>query len=280
MSNNTIPVIQGTPIQPFEPEYQEMLKYESGSADQDAFQVKGKHKEPWLNVLDAFEPGTQPSIDYAINHPIIGPRIRGKIIDLGAGTCWLAGKVSQLKRIEEVVALDISKKFLTTVGSRIISHFQGDVSKIKFAVSSFNHVPFDAENFDCAFLIAAIHHSLSPIKTLIEIKRILKQDGILIIVEQPCPVLNIRKGREIALQISKNTKATELCYTKGELEYIIRHAGFSKVSFYPVDIEEQKDYPIHILVKKIIKRILNKIIRLFSLEDIVATPTYLIVAEK
>lgn len=268
---NPIPIIIGDAIKPTDPEYREMMKYESGSADEDAAKVPGRHNEPWLNVLEAFEPGSPPSLEFAINHPYMGGKICGKVLDMGAGTCWATARLSRLERVQEVVALDMSQRFLSTVGSRIINHHNGDKSKIKFAVSSFNHTPFDDKSFDCVFLIAAIHHSLSLIKTLLEANRVLKNDGVLIIIESPSPLFSIRKRREAAIQISRQTGATEICFTKGELIYMLRHALFDKITFYPVPARGEQCR---------IKKAARIVMRILFIEKILRPPTYVIISDK
>lgn len=264
----TIPVIARDVVTVHDPEYREMMKYESGAADQDAVAVPGKHPEPWLNVLAACEPHSPRAIDFACSHPEIQPLIRGQAIDLAAGTCWATAKLSRLEQIEGVVAFDLSERFLQQVGSRIIGHFGGDVGKIRFAVGSFNRLPFPAGSFDCAFLVAAIHHSLSPVKTLLEVRRVLRKDGTLILVESPCSVVGIRRGRKRAISLSRSSGATEMCYTRGEFDYMIRHAGFDDVSYYPDNA----------LTRGTLRRACRKCLRLLGVEDFVRPPTYVIVA--
>jgi len=70
------------------PEHREMSKYESGEAEAEARAVPGRHDEPWLNVLDEREFGSPPAIEMAIARPEISRHVRGRAIDLGAGTCW------------------------------------------------------------------------------------------------------------------------------------------------------------------------------------------------
>jgi SAM-dependent methyltransferase len=264
----TIPVIARDPLTVDDPEYREMMKYESGTAEQEAAAIPGKHQEPWLNVLDTCEPASQHAIDLAFSHPEIRPLIRGRAIDLGAGTCWTTAKLSKLEQIEGVVAMDLSERFLQQVGSRIIRHFGGDCGKISFAVGSFNRLPFPAGSFDCAFLLAAIHHSLSPVKTLLEVRRALRADGALIVVEAPYPVMKIRRGRKQAIALSRSSGATEMCYTKGELDYMIRHAGFDEVSYYPDDF----------LTRGALRRTFRRGLRILGVEDFVKPPNYIIVA--
>ncbi len=264
-----IPVIAREPLSETEPEYRELEKYESGSADEDARRIPGPHGEPWLNVLDQCEPASPPAVEFALAHPAIRPLIRGHAIDLGAGTCWLTARLSTLFDVEEIVALDMSERFLTEVGSRVIQKRGGRPEKVRFAVGSFNKIPFPAGSFDCAFLVAAIHHSLSPLKTLIDARRVLAGDGTLILVESPSSVSRVRANRRRAIDISKSSGATEICYTAGELDYLLRHAGFERISFYPIDV----------LTRGVVRRGLRRLLRAARLENFVKPPVYVIVAQ-
>ena len=264
-----IPVIAREVLSEAEPEYRELEKYESGAADEDARRIPGPHDEPWLNVLDQCEPASPPAVEFALAHPAIRRLVRGHAIDLGAGTCWLTARLSTMPEIEEVVALDMSERFLTEVGSRVIQQRGGRSEKVRFAVGSFNRIPFPAASFDCAFLVAAIHHSLSPLKTLLEARRVLGTRGALVLVESPSSVLDVRKNRQLAIDISRSSGATEICYTAGELDYILRHAGFERVSFYPVDV----------LTRGVMRRTLRRLIRAMGLENLVKPPVYVIVAQ-
>jgi ubiquinone/menaquinone biosynthesis C-methylase UbiE len=265
-----IPIIYGGQVEEHLPEHREMLKYESGSADQDAGQVSGPNSEPWLNVLAACEPASPPALEHSLTNAATRLAVRGKVIDLGAGTCWATARISQVAEVEEVVALDMSERFLTTVGNRIITRLNGNRKKIRFAVSSFNEVPLDSEYFDCAFLIAAIHHSVTPLRTLAEVLRVLKPDGSLLVVEAPSSVIGIRKARSLKYELTVASSATELAYTREELEYMLRHAGFKEIKFYAVDD----------LTRNPVKLAIRKMLRALGLEHIFLTVTYIIHARK
>ena len=87
MSVPAISIIAGDPIGPTDPEYIEMMRFESGLADQTAHDTAGPHDEPCLNCLDATMPHVQPAIEYALMHLEIAPLIHGKVVDLSAGIC-------------------------------------------------------------------------------------------------------------------------------------------------------------------------------------------------
>jgi ubiquinone/menaquinone biosynthesis C-methylase UbiE len=268
--NTLIPIVRGRSFDQHLPEYREMMKYESGSADQDAAKVPGPHSEPWLNVVSAYEPASQPALEHALINPVTRAALRGKVIDLASGTCWATARLSQISAVEEVVALDTSERFLTTVGNRVITALSGDKRKIRFAISSFNDVPFEPGYFDCAVMIAAIHHSVTPLRTLGEILRLLKPNGSLVIIEQPFALISIQKGRAIQYQRTVEFGATELAYTRGELEYLLQHAGFADVTCHAVDA----------LTKNRLKLVVRKLLRAVDLERVFLGVTYVIHAKK
>src|SRR5258708_34639388 len=101
----SIPIIHGRKLEERLPEHREMLKYESGSADQDVENVPGPHSEPWLNALAAFEPASPPALGRALMNPAAGPAGRGEVIDLGDRSCWATHRISKGQRLEDVGAL-------------------------------------------------------------------------------------------------------------------------------------------------------------------------------
>lgn len=119
-------------------------------------------------------------------------------------------------------------------------------------------------------MIAAIYHSVTPLRTLAEASRLLKPNGSLIIVEQPFSVVGIQRGRELQYQNTLESGATELAYTRGELEYMLRHSGFKDITFHAVDS----------LTKNTLKRLVRKALRLIEVEHLFLPVTYLIHAKK
>ena len=127
---------------------------------------------------------------------------------------------------------------------------------------------FPAASFDCAFLVAAIHHSLSPLKTLLEARRVLKPGGALLMVETPSSIAAVRERRRESIALSRSTGATEICYTTGELEYLLQQAGFDRVDLYPVDG----------FTRGPIRKGLRAGMRLLGVENFFKPPIYVIVA--
>ncbi len=262
--------VRGRVPSPDDPEHREMMGYESGAAEEVAARLGGDAAESWVKVVEQHEPGAHRAFHQALADPEIASRVRGRVIDLGAGSGWATAFLSKLDAVEEVVALDLSEQFLRRVGTAVIRHYEGRLDKVTFAASSFEAVPFEAGSFDAAFLIAAIHHSLAPIKVLLEIRRVLKPGGVLVVIESPSPLIHIRRQRANALELSRTTPTTEITYTRGELEYLLRHAGFQRLRFLP-HLERSRN-PV--------KRWVRLALRAAGYEDVFLPVGYVIAAEQ
>lgn len=264
-----IPVIYGRRPRIHEKEFSELKHYESGCADMEADYVKGPFGEPWLNVVNAYEPSSMPAFEQILRLEGLRKKIYGKILDLGAGTCWLTAKLSLLPDINQVFALDLSERFMFSAGMRVLKYLHAEFPKITFVVSDFNEIPLENESIDCAFLFGSIHHSLSPIKTLQEVSRCVKKGGVIMILESPISSIRIWAARERSFGLNKN--ATEIAYTMRELEYIIKISNLGLVKRYSLDI----------LSKGGIKMLVRRILRKFGVEDLLINPpTYLFMVEK
>lgn len=246
-----------------------MMGYESGAAEEVAAQLGGDVAESWVSIVERHEPGAHTAFHQALADPQIAARVRGRVIDLGAGSCWATAFLSKLDGVDEVVALDLSEGFLRRVGAPVVRHYGGREDKVTFAASSFEAVPFESGSFDAAFLIAAIHHSLAPLKVLLEGRRVLKPGGVLVVIESPSSLLRIRRQREQALELSRTTPTTEITYTRGELEYLLRHAGFHHLRFLPH--RELSRNPL--------KRWVRRALRVTGYEDVFLPVSYVIAAE-
>lgn len=256
----TIPVIRGRMPESWEGEYKEFQQYDSGKAEANAREVGGDAVEPWVEVIKAYEPSAFPAVERLLADAGLRSRIKGIVIDVGAGTCFLSAKLSQLAEVERVYPIDLSEKFLTTTGARVLAHFGAVESKITFVATDFNNIPLPAASADAAFVFASIHHSLSPIKTLQEVGRVVKPGGAIFILENPKSVIGIRKARLASFALSAEN--TEIAYTKAELEYLIVNANIGACDVIRWDV----------LSRPGPRRWIRTIARALGLEDILLNP--------
>lgn len=256
----TIPVIRGRTPQEGEGEYKEFQHYETGQAEANARAVGGNVEEPWVEVIKTFEPSAFPAVERLLADPELSARIKGTIVDVGAGSCFLSARLSKLAAVEKVFPVDLSEKFLTTTGARVLAHFGAMQEKIMFVATDFNSIPLPSATADAAFIFAAIHHSLSPIKTLQEVGRIVKPGGTIFILENPKSVIGIRKARAASFAMSGEN--TEIAYTRAELEYVILNANIGACEVRLWDV----------LSRPGPRRWVRKLARAVGLEDVLLNP--------
>ncbi len=94
----------------------------------------------------------------------------GLVLDIGCGSGYGSFKLKELGY--DVTGIDLSEKMIELAKN----HLGSDVP---LYVGSVDELPFKDESFNHALLINVIEWTENPIDALIEIKRILKQDGML-----------------------------------------------------------------------------------------------------
>ena len=119
--------------------------------------------------------------------PFINKRIKvkGKVIELGAGICWLSSELSKIKDVNEVYSLEFSEYLLKDIAPGIMKKLNAEEEKITRVQGDFNSLPFEENKFDFAFIDAALHHATDLSHMLKEIKRVLKPGGIIIAIREP-----------------------------------------------------------------------------------------------
>jgi len=153
--------------------------------------------------------------------------ISGRVIDLGAGSCWLSAKLSRLPKVEEVVASELSDNELLTKGLVGLEAFDADLNKIRFKVGNFNAVDEENESFDYVFFARALHHSNDAEESLAQAYKVLKPGGRVIAFDEHIIPENVSLSRQEDL----DQRTTEE-YTKGDYKKIFEKCGFS-VDFVP-----------------------------------------------
>ncbi len=264
-TEHDVHLIEGALPRPSERAYVEFEHYEFGAAAAFASEWGDDEKTAWRRLREKMEPFSEPVLDILLADPELSARVRGTVADIGAGSCWLAGKVSALDRVDRVYAQDLSPAFLRDVGVKCYGDLGGDLSKLTLVSSDFSQMPLPAATLDAAFFFAALHHSLSPIPTLREILRCLKPGGTLFIHESPVAELGVERDRRWSETVHN---ACEIPTTFNDIVYYLHMSGAQNVRWRRLDFS-----------RNVLRRAVRGMLRASRIENWVRPPAYLFICE-
>ncbi|HOY66366.1 MAG TPA: class I SAM-dependent methyltransferase [Candidatus Ozemobacteraceae bacterium] len=106
----------------------------------------------------------------------------GAGIDLAGGNLWAVPYLLKSGRVTHLHCLERSHHRLFKLGPNLIRHYGIDESRITLVYGDFHDIHLPDGSLDFVFLSAAFHHAAEPKKLLREIRRVLKDRGVAIII--------------------------------------------------------------------------------------------------
>ena len=106
---------------------------------------------------------------YALIHPVVRHR---QVLELATGTGLIAKHIVQ--SADHIEATDASPEMIAQAKQGMQS------AKLHFSVQDMFHLPYADQSFDVVIVSNALHIVPEPEKALDEIRRVLKDDGVLI----------------------------------------------------------------------------------------------------
>lgn len=187
-------------------------------------------------------------------------KFSGKILEIGAGSCWLSSELSKIKEVSEINALDFSEYLLREVAPRVMDELNAEKSKITRKLGDFHDLDFENEYFDFVVTDSSLHHTEYLIRVLKEIKRVLKKEGRLIAIREPVrPLIGLFLQDRNKVD-SRKKGIIENIYSLKEWQVFFKRAGFELI-FYKINFSTG--------LKGLIARYLNGLIKAdFVLEGI------------
>ena len=155
------------------------------------------HETKW-NLIEATR-----DLDWA--HLLPGASL--KVLDLGCGTGWLSAFLSRFDQVESIVALDGDSHNLEIMLPEVSRALGADLSKIKPTRGLFQPLPFADGELDLVVASSAVHHAQDIISLFQELRRVVKEDGLIIALnETPAPNWShvVRMGRSSLRAIAEN----------------------------------------------------------------------------
>lgn len=116
----------------------------------------------------------------------LGVPIRGKILEQGAGMCWLSSYLSSFEAVEEVVSVELSEARMLAFRELSSSLFdKADPSKIRYVVGDMHRIDVPDGTFDLVVCDAVLHHADNLVAMLRESWRALKPGGWFVALREP-----------------------------------------------------------------------------------------------
>ena len=166
----------------------------------------------WHNYLDR-------SLSFLLDFAEIP--LQASILDLACGTGELTRKILEKNPQQAITGVDISPAMLEIAKDKLEAYPQ-----VKLFNASVTALPFDSQSFDLVICANAFHYFQSPQLALVEMKRLLKAQGKLIILDWCRDYFVLRVLTHLFRFIDP---AYQRCYTQRELEQLSIAAGFNVV---------------------------------------------------
>lgn len=106
------------------------------------------------------------------------------LMDLAGGAGWLSGHLSKLDNVEKIYFLDSSKFYIEEMMPVMVDIMGGAKNKIEPIEGLFSPLLFSDSFLDAVVVSSALHHADNLEIVLMEIRRVLKDDGCLFILNE------------------------------------------------------------------------------------------------
>jgi SAM-dependent methyltransferase len=158
---------------------------------------------------------------YALQHVGIEPA--GTVVELGAGSCWLAGELALRPDVERVVAIEFSRHRLERLAPEALAYLDAPAEKVERVVADFYNHGLGDGCADIVFTDAAFHHAADPVRFARVAFDLLRPGGTFVAFREPTLSL-LRRRRDHGVEDDHGSFEHEY-FAREYLEHL-RSAGF------------------------------------------------------
>lgn len=109
------------------------------------------------------------------------------VLDLGCGGGWLSGLLSKYDAVSLIYAVDSSRYFLNDIMPGVLDIMGAKCEKIVPVEGLFSPLLIEDNSLDVVVASSVLHHAENLEQLLVEIKRVLKKGGYLVILNETPP---------------------------------------------------------------------------------------------
>lgn len=150
-----------------------------------------EREKPWHVIANGFEKMEQyvESMGFVDDLMACVRRLRacgkfvgGAGIDVAAGVLWLLPSLFRIVDPDHVTCVEYSAHRLLKLGPEVLQKNGVPLAKVTLALGSFYDIKVPASSMDFAVLCQAFHHADHPDQLIEQIARVLKRDGVIMIL--------------------------------------------------------------------------------------------------
>jgi ubiquinone/menaquinone biosynthesis C-methylase UbiE/uncharacterized protein YbaR (Trm112 family) len=217
---------------------------------------EGAEKPAWMAMLHKKE-----RIMYFYERILPKVNFNGKILEVGAGTCWASALIKKKHPNSLVVASDVSPYALEK-GCSVASLLESTVDY--HIACDAERLPFSDSYFDIVLSNATIHHFLDPQGGVCEMHRVLKKGGkcyALGEVAAGVPFKEILTSQiGFAGRRAKSLEIEEKIYNLTRWKRFFETCGFSEIT---VDFDKTWEHKLYNLFVALYYRVLSSVPNVF-----------------
>lgn len=153
-----------------------------------------RYPDPARNIPCLIDSKELPrKLRYALDRARLEPE--GDVVELGAGTCWMAAELAKRPAVRRVIAIEFSARRLTELAPVAIAHLGAPAAKIERRIADFYAHGLDREIADWVVMDAAFHHAADPVGLARVAWELLRPGGRFLLFREPTLAL-LRRTRD------------------------------------------------------------------------------------
>lgn len=163
--------------------------------------------------------------------------LNGIGLDVAAGNCWASSYIFQSGNVEKLLCVEYSKHRILKIAPKVLEHYNIPKEKIVLILGNFYNLQLSDQSIDFVVLSQSLHHAKYPERLMLEIRRVLKPEGVVIIMGE-----HLITARAIAKKYLKHFKSVvkKIHYHVKTNERIV--SELKKILFPPIRYMFPPDY--------------------------------------
>jgi SAM-dependent methyltransferase len=160
-------------------------------------------------------------LEYALDRAGLHPA--GTVVELGAGSCWLAAWLARRPEVRRVIGIEFARRRLERLAPVAIAALDAPPEKVERVVADFYAHGLEPGCADMVVMDAAFHHAADPVRLARVAYELLRPGGRFVLFREPTLSL-LRRSRDHGVEDDHGSFERE--YDARDYLRFLEQAGF------------------------------------------------------